>query len=92
MDDKENPAVEKSADKVNEAVEDATIDVQINFDVPAALRKWPSRAKERTTSSTMRVHTYCSRALLMSASSNSRPSQRASIIYTRYTLLPSRTW
>src|SRR5438445_10173126 len=51
MDDKENPAVEKSADKVNEAVEeitiraaDPTIGVQINFDVPAALRKWPSRA------------------------------------------------
>jgi hypothetical protein len=58
MDDKENPAVEKSADKVNEAVEeitvkaaDATIGVQINFDIPAALRKWPSRAKERATSS-----------------------------------------
>ena len=58
MDDKENPAVEKAADRVNDAVEEitvkaahATIGVQINFDVPAALRKWPSRAKERATSS-----------------------------------------
>ena len=58
MDDKDNPAVEKAADKVNDAVEEitvkaagATIGVQINFDVPAALRKWPSHAKERATSS-----------------------------------------
>jgi hypothetical protein len=56
MDDKENPAVEKAADRINEAVEEITVKaadvgVQINFDLPAALRKWPSRAKERAPSS-----------------------------------------
>jgi hypothetical protein len=58
MDDKENPAVEKAADRVNDAVEEITAKaadaagaVEINFDVPAALRKWPSRAKQRATSS-----------------------------------------
>jgi hypothetical protein len=55
MDDKQNPAVE-TADEVNEAVEEITVKaadvgVQINFDLPAALRKWPSRAKERAPSS-----------------------------------------
>jgi hypothetical protein len=58
MDDKEGPAVENAADTVNEAVKEisataaqAAIGVQIDFDLPAALRKWPSRAKERVTSS-----------------------------------------
>jgi hypothetical protein len=54
MDDKQNPAVEKPADEVNEAVEEITVKavgVQIKFDLPAALRKWPSRAKERAPSS-----------------------------------------
>jgi hypothetical protein len=58
MDDKENLAVEKADDRVHDAVEeitvkpvDAAVGVQINFDVSAALRKWPSRAKERAPSS-----------------------------------------
>ena len=58
MDDKENLAFEKADDRINDAVEeitakaaDAALGVQINFDLPAALRKWPSRAKQRDTSS-----------------------------------------
>ena len=69
----------------------AVTEVQVKFDAPASLRKWPSVRNERISDTQHPSRIFWSMALLTSALENSWRSQHPNTAFTKFTQRPNPT-